>query len=137
MKEQLTSLLEILKDKYLTWRTGKNKTQRMWEEWVDKTIVRRAHTVENYYANFKYIIRVNPNLIWNMYEPFGWVTVKEFKQYEYPIKELGDNAVVNWFRVEYNQWSNMYDINEMYGYDMTFVATNNEQDALMITLKYA
>ena len=78
--QELTHRRETLKDKYLTWRTSKDKITRDWEKWIDATIVRRATTVENYYTNFRYIVQLDPNKVWDMSNPFGWVPVKEFKQ---------------------------------------------------------
>ena len=135
--ERFSTYWETVKDRYFTWRTGRSKTEREWHAWYKITIVQAAHTVENYFMNFKYIIEVDPNRVWNQYEPFGWVPVEDFKQYEFPQRALGNNAVISWFRGYRDQWDSRFHINEMAGYDCTFVATNNEQDAIMIALKYA
>jgi hypothetical protein len=129
-------VLEKLKDKWLTWRTGKDKAQRDWEKWREENIVLAAHDVQNYFMNFKHIIEVNPAKIWNHAEPFGWVTCEEFKQYEFPAKPLGSNAVANWFRGDWDQWSNRFRIDDCFGKDHVFVATNSGEDAVMIALKF-
>lgn len=128
---------EEIKNIYLTWKTGKTKIQRDWEAWRDVTIIHNAHTIENYYANFKHIIELDPAKVWNQYEPFGWVPVAEFRQYEYPNRPLGANAVVNWFRGARNQWDGRFHIDECFGSDHVFAATNNEQDAIMIAFLFS
>lgn len=125
-------------DKYLTWRTGRTAVERAWDKWQDETIVFRAGTVENVFMNFKHIVEVSPDRIFDMSAPFGWVTVKDFhRKFEYPNRQLGDNAIWMWFRCEKDQWDGRYHINELSGEDRVFVATNNEQDAIMIALRYA
>ena len=50
-----SEIKDRLIDKYLTWKTGKNKQQRIWGEWLINTINYQASTVEDYYKNFKYV----------------------------------------------------------------------------------
>lgn len=130
-------MIERLKERWLTWRTGKDKITRDWEKWRDENIVYAANDVQNYYMHFKHIIEVDPRKFWNHNEPFGWVPVTDFRQYEYPAKPLGDNAVGNWFRGYWDQWDRRFHICEMSGTDYVFVATNNDEDAIMIALKYS
>ncbi len=130
-------LLELIKDKYLTWRTGKNKQLRTWEKWRDETIVFRAGTVENMFMNFKHIIEVDPDKIFDLDEPFGWNTKAEFDQFQYPHRELGNNTVWYWCRCTKNQWDGKLHFDEMGGSDYLFVATNNDKDAIIIALKYS
>lgn len=131
-------LKEELVDRYLTWRTGKNKQQRIWEKWRNETIAVRAHTVENMFHNFKYIIEVDPEKVLEMWHPFSYHTNKEFNErYEYPHRELGDNAVWAWLRCSKDHWSHQWHIDDCFGEDHLFVATNNDQDATMIALMYS
>lgn len=129
-------MIEYIKDRWLTWRTGLTKQERIYKKWQAETIVYRAHTIENMFMNFKYIIPVSTD-IFDHGEPFGWVPNNHFKQYLYPARELGDNAVYTFARGERNKWDGRFHLNDCFGGDQVFVATNNEQDAIMITLKYS
>lgn len=129
-------LIELLKDKYLTWKTGKTKEERIWQAWKDETIHYRAATVEDYFYKFKHIIEVDPHKFFTQ-DAMAWIVVDDIDQYMWPQRELGDNVVYSWQRVIYNDWSGKHDINEIGGGDKVFVATNNSQDAIMIALKYA
>ena len=62
---------EYIVDKWLTWRTGKNAEERAWRAWCDATINRRASTVEDFYYDFKHIIEVDPNKVYDVACPFG------------------------------------------------------------------
>ena len=128
--------LENIKQRYLTWKTGKSKEQREWEAWYDVNVVWRASTIENMFMNFDYIIEVNPDKFFQ-FDPFAWVPCEDAKQYLWPQRELGNNAVWRFERVRKDQWDNRWHLDEMGGGDHVFVATNNEQDALLIAMKYA
>ncbi len=130
-------MITEIKEIWLTWRTGKDKVTRDWEKWRQENIVYSANTVQNYFMNFKHIIEVDSSKFWDYAEPFGWVPVEDFNQYAYPAKSLGDNAVGNWFRGYWNEWDNRFHICDMSGTDYVFVATNNDEDAVMISLKYS
>lgn len=133
----MESLKEYISDKYLTWRTGKDKAQRDWEAWYERNVVYRASTIENMFMHFEHIIEVD----WRKFITDGgmgcWVPVEGARQYFHPQRELGNNAVWRIERVRKDQWDNRWHVNELCGEDRIFVATNNEQDALMIALKYA
>lgn len=129
-------MIEYFKDKYLTWRTGLNKQERTWRKWREENIVLRANTIENMFMNFKYIIPVSTN-IFDLAAPFGWCLSKDFRQYTYPNRELGNNVVYIFARGYRDRWDGRFYFNELSGHDQVFVATNNEQDAVMITLKYS
>ena len=129
-------MIEYIKDKYLTWRTGNDKQTRIWLKWEDENIVHRARTIENMFMNFKYILPVTTQ-IFNHAEPFGWHPTKEFREYMYPNRELGDNTVYYFARGTRNQWDGRFHLDGCFGErDQVFVATNNERDAIMIALKY-
>jgi hypothetical protein len=125
-----------IKDRYLTWRTGLDKQTRIWLKWEDENIVRRARTIENMFMNFKYILPVTTQ-IFNHAEPFGWHPTKEFREYMYPLRELGDNTVYYFARGNRDQWDGHFHLDEISGGDQVFVATNNSRDAMMIALKYS
>ena len=131
------AMIEWIQDRYLTWRTGYNKQERAWNEWQQNTIVYRAHTIENMFMNFKYIIPVNTS-IFDYSDPFGWAPCQDFKQYMYPVRELGDNAVYSFKRGYWNHVDARFHICDFAGdTDQVFVATNNDQDAIVIALKYS
>lgn len=125
-----------IKDRYLTWRTGMDKQQRDWNAWCNENVCRRASTVENYYCNFKYIIEVDPEKVMDINCPFGWTYVKDFGEFAYPNRELGSNTLCDWFRCIKNDYDGQWHINEIGGSDHLFAATNNDEDAIMIALKY-
>lgn len=131
------ALWEKIKDRWLTWRTGKDLQQRTWEAWLDDTIYRPAGTVEGYFFNFKHIIEVDPAKVFDHVDPFGWSYVKDFQQYAYPNRELGNNTLCDWFRCIKDEHDGRWHINEIGGGDHLFAATNNDYDAIMIALKYA
>ena len=127
---------EYIVDKWLTWHTGMDKQERLWEKWKQENIVVRASTIENMFMHFKHIIPVSTT-IFDFDEPFGWVLCKDFKQYVYPTRELGNNAVYYFARGYRDQWDGQFHLNDMRAeIDQVFVATNNDNDAIMIALKY-
>ena len=131
----VVNIIEYTKDKYLTWQTGMNKSERAWDKWQAETIAHRANTIENMFMNFKYIIPVG-NSIFDLGEPWGWVPNEEFKQYMYPVRELGNNTVYYFARGYRDQWDGKFHVNEMSGGDQVFIATNNEEDAIIIALTH-
>jgi hypothetical protein len=133
----LAVIKDYIVDKFLTWHTGLSKQERIWRKWQEENIVRRANTIENMFMNFKYIIPVTTQ-IFNHAEPFGWVPCRDFQQYMYPKRALGDCTVYTFTRGSRNQWDGKFHIDDCFGEsDQVFVATNNEVDAMMITLKYS
>lgn len=123
-------------DKFLTWRTGKDKDQREWEAWYERNVVYRASTIDNMFIHFKHIIEVDTDKFVDHAEPFAWVPNKDAKQYFWPQRKLGNNAVWRFERVYWNEWEKRWHINDMGDADKIFVATNNDKDAMMIALKY-
>jgi len=130
------SLFEKLKDRYTTWHTGKSRDQREWEAWYKVNVVYRAHTIENMFMHFKYIIEVKSDVFFK-YHPFVWVPCDDAQQYFWPARRLGENAVWRFVRVTKNIHDGRWHRNEMGGGDHLFVATNSECDAVMIALKYS
>ena len=131
-----SKILDKLKDKYLTWRTGKDKDQREWEAWYEVNVVYRASTISNMFMHFKHVIIVDPDLFFDRCEPFAYVPNDDARQYFWPFRELGNNAVWRFERVIWDKWSNDWMINGLGDRDKVFVATNNDRDAMMIALKY-
>lgn len=133
----ITTFKERIVDWWLTKRTGKNKAQRDWEAWYDVNVVYRASTIENMFMNFKYIIEVDTTNFVDHHEPFTWVPNKDARQYFWPARKLGENAVWRFERVRKDQWDHRWHLDEFGGEDKIFVATNNDRDAIMIALKFS
>ena len=132
----MMGLLEYIKDRYLTWRTGKDKPTRAWEAWYELNVNYRAGDITNMFENFKHVIAVDTEKFTNPHEPFAWVPCEDAKQYFWPQRELGNNAVWRFERVVWNEWDQRWHINGMGNEDKIFVATNSDKDAMMIALKY-
>ena len=130
-------MIEYLKDRYLTWRTGYTKADRLYLKWREETIAYRATTIENMFMNFEYILHVSVD-IFNHAEPFGWVPSEDFQQYMYPNRDLDNCAVYHFARGTKDQWDGKFHLDGCFGeQDQVFVATNNKRDAVMIALKYS
>ena len=128
-------LKDYIVDKWLTWRTGKSKEQREWEDWYEVNVVYRASTIPNMFQHFKHVIEVDHNKFM-IEDPFAWVPCDDAKQYFWPQRELGNNAVWRFERVIWDKWENCWHINGLGDEDKVFVATNSDKDAMMIALKY-
>lgn len=129
-------LIEHVKDRWITWRTGKNKTQREWEAWQNENINWRATNITQMFAKFKHVIEVDPYKFL-VDEAICWVPHPKSRQYFWPRRELGNNCVWTTQRVFWDTWTNSWMINEIGGEDRVFVATNNDEDAIMIALRWA
>ncbi|MFY8211988.1 MAG: hypothetical protein ACOVLB_04920 [Candidatus Nanopelagicus sp.] len=130
-------MIEYIKDRYLTWKTGKDKRQRDQDTWFNETVNYRAKDITDMFKNFKHVIIVNPNLFFDHNEPFGWVPVQDAKQYFYPVRPLDETCVWTFERVSWNKWDDRWHIDEFGGEDKVFVACNGSKDAAMIVLKYS
>ena len=136
------ALWEHLKDrvvnKYLTWRTGKDKTTREWEAWYCTNVNFRATRIKDMFKNFKHIIIVDPDKFTNPREPFAWVPCDGAKQYFWPERPVETTCVWRFERVvKYPSTGNEWEVNEFGGEDHIFVATNSDEDAIMLALNYS
>lgn len=123
-----------IEDRWLTWRTGKDKITRDYEEWCNVNINFRAGTAEARYKNFKYVMQVN---FWKFFDVHMVVEPKEdLIQYRYPHRPLGDNMVYSVLRGE-EMPDGKFHLTDFGKEDRLYVATNNAEDAMMISLKYA
>ncbi len=132
------NLKERIVNWYLTRKTGKTKAEREYLAWYERNINVRATRIKDIFKNFKYTVIVDPGKFFDLDEPFGWVVCEEAKQYFWPSKSLGDNAVWRFERVincPATAWE--WEINELGGADKVFVATNNAEDAFMLKLAYS
>lgn len=125
---------EWVKDKWLTWRTGKDKEQRIYEAWYSSMVNSKGHTAEEVYKNFKHLIRVDDKkfLVHHMLtEPRD-----DMSEYRYPQRELGDNMLWSILRGETYTYGDEFYITDFGNEDRVYVATNNDRDAVMLALKY-
>lgn len=130
-------MINYIKDKWLTWRTGLDQQERAWNTWRDQNIVQCAHTIENMFMHFEYILPVSTSILDDS-DPFGWVPCVEFMQYLYPARSLGNNAVYFFARGYRDPWDGHFHINDLrHEQDQVFVATNNPKDAIMIALRWS
>lgn len=128
-------LLDNIKDRWITWRTGKSLTERDWEAWYNTSVNWRACNITNMFENFKHVIEVDTNrFLWDGIS--GWVPHPDVKQYFWPQRSLGENCVWRLEQVTWNPWEKRWNIAELGGEDKVFVATNSDEDAIMITLKW-
>ena len=129
-------MIERIKDRWLTWRTGKDKATRDYEAWYDINVNLRSHYIQDMFKNFEHVITVDPAKFMDPHEPFGWVPCEKAREYFWPQRALGENCVWRFERVSRDQWNNRLLIEGFLGEDRVFVATNNSKDAMMIALQW-
>jgi hypothetical protein len=133
-------MFEFLIRKYHVWKTRRHdqKLAIKFKIWREQTVNLRADSIQSMFKNFKFLIQVDSAKFFNHASPHpGWHTVDSFIQYEYPNRGLGDNAVWIFERGVWDFWNKEFHINTLGNMDLVFVATNNERDAILITLKYS
>lgn len=130
-------LIEYIRDRWLTWRTGKTKDERAWLSWYDATVNYRADTIDDMFKNFRHVIMVNTEKFTDFYEPFSWAPCADAKQYFWPHCALANTAVWRFERVYWDTVMEQWRISSFGGVDHIFVATNSDDDAVVIALKYA
>ncbi len=89
---------EKLKDWYLTRKTGKTKEEREWEAWYEQNVNYRATRIKDMFEKFEHIIIVDPNKFFT-FDPMAWIVTQDAKQYFWPARPLGNNAVWRFERV--------------------------------------
>jgi hypothetical protein len=125
---------ENLKDRYLTWRTGKPRQVREFQAWADVAVNLRASTAQAMFSNFEYVFTVDYNKFFfdaGMFLELDPGT----KPYMFPQRALGDNLVYANLRGEEYESGEFY-ITDFGNEDRVYVATNNSKDAVMIALLY-
>lgn len=129
-------LLDNIKDCWITWRTGKSRVEREWEAWYNINVNWRAHNITNMFENFKHVIEVDTHRFL-CEDAISWVPHPDVKQYFWPHRPLGENCVWRLERVMRIKWDKRWHLTGIGGEDKVFVATNSDEDAIMITLKWA
>jgi len=128
-------LLDDIRDRWTTWRTGKSRTEREWEDWYDKNVNWRANNITDMFKNFKHVIEVDATkFLWD--EGTVWAPHPAAQQYFYPQRSLGENCVWRLERVSWSDWQKRWIINGIGSEDRVFVATNSDEDAVMIALRW-
>lgn len=126
-------LKDWIEDRWLTWRTGKDRATREYEAWFYINVNVRASTAEERYKNFKHVIQVD---YWKTFDEHMFTELKdELRQYRWPQRALGDNMVYGILRGEQEPSGRFY-ITDFGREDRVYIATNNSEDAIMIALKY-
>lgn len=130
-------LTDWIVDRWLTWRTGKDREERAWLAWYEANVNYRARDITNMFEQFEHVMELDWNKFFDYAEPFAWIPCEDASQYFYPTRPLGENAVWRIERVVRDPWDRRWHLNELGGEDRVFVATNNSKDAMMMALKYA
>ena len=133
-------LYNDIKAKYFQWRHGMDQAQWDYKQWNEAHICQRANDVTNYFQGFKHVIPVSYLRVNTILEPmFGMhVPGPEIKEYTWPNKEVGQHAMLGHFRGFWDKWDGRFHISDIGGdVDQVFVATNNDEDAFMIALRFS
>ena len=132
-------LYSDIKAKYFRWRRGMDRAEWDYTQWNEAHICQRANDVTNYYQGFKYVIPVSYNKIYTQSDSFwGEILGTDIKEYTWPNKEVGEHAMLGHFRGYWDQWDGRFHITDLGGeLDQMFVATNNDEDAFMIALRFS
>lgn len=132
-------LIDSIVDWYLTKRTGKTKIRREYDAWYDTVVDRTALDPRKYFKGFKHIIELDRNKVYPEFHPFcGEIMSIEFKKFLYPQKPLGENIVCAWGTKGERPSVASGIIMSFYGDQelSILVATNSDEDALMLTMLY-
>jgi hypothetical protein len=133
-------MFERLKDIWLTWRTGIEKKEREYLAWQTANICVTANDATNYFCGFKHVIPVDYNKVHTVFEPMwgDYLPNREFLSYMWPNRELGQNCSYRIFRGYWDPWDGRFHINDLRcELDQLFIATNSDEDAVLIALKWA
>ena len=104
------------------------------QQWLDTHINHRASTVRTQFAYFRHVIPVDYRATYTP-DPMAWVLTPELKAMAWPAR-LSEHAIfVTDKRVV--QRADDWEFDDWAGYDQAFVMTNNDEEALWITLKYS
>lgn len=102
--------------------------------WRSHIVNQSAASVEDYFEHFDYVLEVDPRKILDIRTNYPKVA---FAEYEYPNRTRTDAALIRIFRVTpKSKVDGKHYFDEIWGKDTVFVATNNEQDAVMIALRF-
>lgn len=127
-----------IKARYLQWKRGMDQAAWDHKQWNNANIVNGAGDATNYFQGFKYVIPVSYNKVNSVFDGMLHWPCPEIKEYCWPNRETGQHAMLGHFRGYWNQWDGRFHFTDLAAeMDQMFVATNNEQDALMIALRFS
>lgn len=126
-----------LKERFIDWWTKSTRFERDYANWRAKNICYRAGTAKNYFRGMKYILTLDYYKAYsNTNTPYGFHHLDpELLEYTVHGKPIGEHTEVIIFRGEFDQLGHQFHIHD-FGVDYVFAATNVEEDALMIALKW-
>lgn len=138
----MNKLYEKLHAIYLKVFRGISKEDWEFKKFNEMNINQRADDVASYFCGFKYVIALD--LTKSLTLPVSSVNKRyissELYEYMYPQRAVGDHCIVEFLEVmpESLQYSDKIHIMQYSGYGIyqLFAATNNEEDAFMIKLRF-
>lgn len=89
------------------------------------------------FKNFKHIIEVDKDLFFDCSDPFSWVPNQSAKQFFFPYRPTETTCVWRIEEVIWNPWTRDWHKVSLGGEFKAFVATNSDEDAVMVSLRYA
>ena len=132
-------MMDLLRDKWLqsSWAPVNLRNHHAEVQWNNANLNKAASNIRDIFCGIKHIIEVDHLKIYAEHHGMhGWLLPKSFRdQYCFPNRDLGDHAVVHLMRGMHTGDEKIFEVNE-FGGDAVFVGTNNEEDAIMIALKY-
>ncbi len=124
-------MLKKLRKKYFP--TEEEIEEARETEWHDKNTSTSADNIRDYFHGLEYIVELD----WEKVYASGWILLKDIRiKYCYPSRQLEDQTIFTCVRGTPTNDSRIFALNEIFGGDRVFAATNNEKDAIMLALKY-
>lgn len=133
----MRSFFERIEDWYLTRKTGKDRAQREWIKWYEENVNMRASTISGMFEKFEYVIEVNPSKIFRRDSSSLFTLTDEAEEYFWPKRPPGRACVIRIEQVDRGYHDNELHLVPIGGQDRVFVATNDPEDATMISLRWS
>jgi len=134
------NLLGLIKDKWVqcSFANTSIQDQQVEKEWNKQNISQGASTIKDMLHGFKYIIELDHLKVYSEHHGMhGWLVPAAFREeFFYPHRELGDHTVITMMRGSYTNNAKIFEHNEFGDKDAVFAGTNNENDALLLALRY-
>lgn len=133
------NIFSRIKERYMDWRYPTTKHQRRLEAWLRPRIFYPGRTPKEYFCGFKFVVRVNYDSVYSgPYDGmFGRSMCQDFKAYLYPTRSFEEGPCIALIdRGLWNKYTGEFEFNGLGGDDEMFVATNNEDDVIMLALRF-
>lgn len=116
---------------------GFNEAYQMIEaDWYKTHTWPAAPNIRQMLHGFKHILEIDPHKLEPQYRNGIWMPSDEFiEQFYFPYRNLGDHVILKFVRGVGTKDDRIFEFNEL-GFDVWFVATNNDVDATFLALKY-